>query len=185
MDEVPNPSQPGIENEPLPVRHLVFICTGNTCRSPLAEVLCKKRLAEQLGCAPEELPARGFLITSAGLSAFPGDSAAEFAQGVSREYGMDLSGHFSQPLSPDLAAQAAQLVCMTCGHRYLLTECYPELGCEPRLLSPEGHDLMDPVGQDEEVYRACAARIWSDLEPLVRELLSDSRVEPPQERGGT
>src|SRR5438445_4065913 len=47
---------------------IVFICTGNTCRSPLAEVLCKKLLAERLGCRPEELPQHGFIVVSAGLA---------------------------------------------------------------------------------------------------------------------
>src|SRR5947208_3872639 len=99
---------------------------------------------------------------------------------------MDLGGHFSQPLLPELAARASQLVCMTRGHLELLRAYYPELGCAPRLLNAEGQDLLDPIGQDEEVYRACAARIWADLEPLVRELLAESSEEPPpQERGGT
>src|SRR5689334_1546469 len=133
MEEVANSPQPGPDNEQPPARLVVFICTGNTCRSPLAEVLCKKRLAESLGCAPEELPAKGFVICSAGLSAFPGDSAAEFAQDVAREYGMELSGHFSQPLPPAVAAQSHYLICMTRGHLDLLTEYYPELGCVPRL----------------------------------------------------
>src|SRR5437870_3579606 len=97
----PQPDPPSAQP---PVRLVVFLCTGNTCRSPLAEVLCKKRLAESLGCTPEELPTRGFLVCSAGLSAFPGDSAANFSQNIAREYGMDLSGHFSQPLSPEFAA---------------------------------------------------------------------------------
>jgi protein-tyrosine phosphatase len=185
MEEVRNPSEAGPENEQPTVRSVVFICTGNTCRSPLAEVLCKKRLAESLGCSPEELPSKGFLICSAGLSAFPGDSAAEYAQELAHEYGMDLSGHCSQPLLPELAARASQLVCMTRGHLDLLTAYYPELGCTPRLLNPEGQDLMDPIGQDESVYRDCAARIWSDLEPLARELLAITCSEPPHERGGT
>src|SRR5438045_4197974 len=41
---------------------IVFVCTGNTCRSPLAEALCKKMLADRLGCPVAELPARGFLV---------------------------------------------------------------------------------------------------------------------------
>src|SRR5207245_9226247 len=55
---------------------IVFVCTGNTCRSPLAEALCKKRLAERLGCAPPDLPRHGFAVQSAGLAAMIGDRAA-------------------------------------------------------------------------------------------------------------
>ncbi len=166
-------------------RLVVFVCTGNTCRSPLAEILCKKRLAESLGCTAGELPARGFVVCSAGLAAYTGDAAAVAAQEIAREHGMELSEHCSQPLLPELAARASQLVCMTQGHLQLLRAHFPELGCEPRLLSPEGVDLMDPIGQDENVYRACAARIWNDLDSLVLELLApSSNALPPSESGG-
>jgi len=149
---------------------LVFVCTGNTCRSPLAEALCRKRLAERLGCAPDELPQRGLVILSAGVSAYDGDQAAAPAVEIAREYGADLSGHVSQHLDRHLAAQADHLVCMTAGHLQTLLALFPQLGCEPRLLSPAGTDLPDPVGQDESVYRTCAAQIWQDLEPLVAQL---------------
>ena len=52
---------------PPPVRRSVlFVCTGNTCRSPLAEALCKRMLADRLGCEPGELEARGFVVRSGG-----------------------------------------------------------------------------------------------------------------------
>src|SRR5262249_12277462 len=54
---------------------VVFVCTGNTCRSPLAEGLCKEMLARRLGCAVDDLPRRGFLVLSAGLAAMMGGSA--------------------------------------------------------------------------------------------------------------
>src|SRR5206468_8355544 len=64
---------------------IVFICTGNTCRSPLAAALCKKLLADRLGCTVEELPARGFLVLSAGLAAMMGMEASADAALVARE----------------------------------------------------------------------------------------------------
>jgi protein-tyrosine phosphatase len=149
---------------------IVFVCTGNTCRSPLAEVLCKRRLAERLGCAVEELPQRGFVVLSAGVAAYDGDQAAAPAIEVARTYGADLEGHVSQALDHHLAAQADHLVCMTQGHLESLRSLFVHLGCEPRLLSPSGTDLPDPIGQDESVYRTCAEQIWQDLEPFVRDL---------------
>ena len=58
---------------------VLFVCTGNTCRSPLAEALCKKRLADKLNCDPSALPQRGYQVLSAGLVATGGGGAAEEA----------------------------------------------------------------------------------------------------------
>src|SRR5205085_412340 len=82
---------------------VVFLCTGNTCRSPLAEALCKRRLADRLGCPPEELSARGVHVLSAGLAAMLGGSAAPEAVTVARSFGADLANHRSRPLTADLA----------------------------------------------------------------------------------
>jgi protein-tyrosine phosphatase len=149
---------------------IVFVCTGNTCRSPMAEVFFKKRLAERLGCEPAELPQRGYVVMSAGLAAFPDDPAASPAVIVAREYGTDLSLHQSRPLDEELAVQADHLICMTHSHLQVLQSHFPYLSCIPRLLSAEGQDLPDPVGGDESLYRTCAARIWTDVEALVEEL---------------
>jgi protein-tyrosine phosphatase len=148
---------------------IVFVCTGNTCRSPLAEALCKKRLADSLGCGVEELPAKGYHVLSAGVAADSGGPAAEEAVEVARRYGADLGGHRSRPLTPELAAQADHLVAMTRGHLRSLSDYYPRLGARPRLLSPSG-DIADPIGQSQEVYEECGQQIWRHLEELVPEL---------------
>jgi protein-tyrosine phosphatase len=149
---------------------VVFVCTGNTCRSPLAEALFRKRLADALGCAAEELPARGFFVLSAGLAAMMGGGAAPEAVEVARRYGADLGGHRSQPLSGDLAAQADYLIAMTRGHLRALLDRYPRLGARPRLLSPDGADLPDPIGQAAPVYEECGEQIWRCLGPLLAEV---------------
>jgi protein-tyrosine phosphatase len=151
---------------------VVFVCTGNTCRSPMAEALCKKLLAERVGCTPEELPARGFLVQSAGLSAAPGGPAADEAVAIVQELGADLTRHASQPVRADLVAQADHLIAMTEGHRLLLERHFPTRGVQPRLLSPEGHDIADPVGCSREVYRACAEEILAHLHTLIAEVHS-------------
>jgi protein-tyrosine phosphatase len=149
---------------------IVFVCTGNTCRSPLAEALCQVRLAERLGCSAAELPSRGFHVLSAGLSAAPGGPAAEEAVAVAQAYGADLSGHQSRPLTAALAAQADYLVGMTHGHLQTLAAYFPSPGARPRLLSPEGEDLADPIGATAAVYEECGREIWRGLDRLVAEL---------------
>lgn len=150
---------------------VVFVCTGNTCRSPLAEALFKKKLAERLGCGVEELPARGFLVTSAGVAAMMGGTAAEEAVEAARALGADLSQHVSRPLAPELAAQADYLVAMTRSHQQALLEGYPRLGVVPRLLAPDGSDVADPIGGDRPVYEACAHQIQEYLDRLVAEVV--------------
>jgi protein-tyrosine phosphatase len=149
----------------------VFVCTGNTCRSPLAEGLLKKKLADRLGCTPEELPSRGFLVHSAGLAAMMGGAAADEAVEVAKAYGADLSGHESRPLTPELAAQADYLVAMTRGHLMALAGGFPGAG-SLRLLSPAGEDVSDPIGCEQHVYRQCAEQIWGCLDHLATEILT-------------
>jgi protein-tyrosine phosphatase len=149
---------------------IVFVCTGNTCRSPLAEALCKKRLAEQLQCPVEELPQRGFLVLSAGMAASMGDSATPEAAEAGRRLGADLSSHVSRPLTPDLAAQADHVLAMTRGHLALLAARYPDTGCRPQLLSPRGEDVPDPIGGEQPVYEECAQQISHHVEALVAEI---------------
>jgi protein-tyrosine phosphatase len=157
---------------------VVFVCTGNTCRSPLAAALCRKRLAERLGCAEEDLPRHGFTVLSAGLAALPGAPAAAEACEVATEYGADLAAHRGQPLTVELVAQADYLIAMTRGHVQALNNHYLRLGSRPRLLSPHGDDLSDPIGGDQQVYQACARQIWAYLDRLTAELVPDAPPPP-------
>ena len=156
---------------------VLFVCTGNTCRSPLAEALFKKRLADRLGCAIEELPVRGYHVTSAGLSAGESGPAAAEAEQVARAYGADLSAHRSQPLTLELAAQTDYLVGMTRSHLRALTDHFGHLGVPPRLLDPAG-DITDPLGGDQSVYEECGQQIWQLVERLAAEILPSEATQP-------
>jgi tRNA threonylcarbamoyl adenosine modification protein (Sua5/YciO/YrdC/YwlC family) len=149
---------------------ILFVCTGNTCRSPLAEALCKKLLAQQLRCRPEELPQRGFIVLSAGLAAMMGGKAAAEAVDVAQAYGADLSQHSSRPLTQRLVAQADHVIGMTRSHLLALASHYGSAGTEFRLLSAEGEDLPDPIGCERQVYHQCAEQILRDLHKLLPDL---------------
>jgi tRNA threonylcarbamoyl adenosine modification protein (Sua5/YciO/YrdC/YwlC family) len=152
---------------------ILFVCTGNTCRSPLAEALCKKMLADRLGCQPEELPQRGFIVQSAGLAASTGGGAAPEAIAAARELGADLREHFTRPLTPLWLAQADYVIGMTANHIHVLASQFPGLGPRPRLLSGDGEDVPDPIGCEQEIYRECAQCIARHLEKLIQELQQD------------
>jgi tRNA threonylcarbamoyl adenosine modification protein (Sua5/YciO/YrdC/YwlC family) len=149
---------------------IVFVCTGNTCRSPMAEALCIRRLSERLGCKPEEMPQRGFLVLSAGLAAMTGERAAPEAAEIVKEMGGDLGSHSSRPLTAELVLQADYLFTMTQGHAAALSSRFARHGPRPRLLSPDGRDIADPIGGDAEVYRQCAQQILQHLDRLLPEL---------------
>jgi protein-tyrosine-phosphatase/tRNA A37 threonylcarbamoyladenosine synthetase subunit TsaC/SUA5/YrdC len=157
-------------DELLPCR-VLFVCTGNTCRSPMAEALMKRLLADRLGCRPEELRPRGFLVQSAGLAAMIGSEAAPDAVGVMRECGADLAGHQSQRLTLEHYMLADHVFAMTESHLGALASVdIPGLPT-PRLLSPEGDDVPDPIGAEAEVYRACAQEILGHLQKRLPEIL--------------
>ena len=149
---------------------LLFVCTGNTCRSPMAEALCKARLAERLGCHPDDLLERGFAVLSAGVAASDGMPAAAHAVDVVRSRGGSLEHHASRRATPDLVRQADWIIAMTLDHLDILLDQVPEVADRARLLHPEGDDVADPIGSDRSVYGETASDIEAYLAHLFRDL---------------
>ena len=85
---------------------VLFVCTGNTCRSPMAEMLCRDMLAQRLGCEIDELEDRGVVVASAGIAAMLGGGATGEAVQCMSEMGLDLGGHETQPLTEPLVRHA-------------------------------------------------------------------------------
>jgi protein-tyrosine-phosphatase/tRNA A37 threonylcarbamoyladenosine synthetase subunit TsaC/SUA5/YrdC len=150
---------------------IVFVCTGNTCRSPMAEVLCQRLLADTLGIAVNELAAHGYVVESAGIAAGPGEQASPEAVAVAQALGGDLSRHASQPLTMELVDRADHLFTMTAGHLRMLHSLRLPVGPEPQLLSAWGEDVPDPIGGPLELYQACAEQIRSSLRERLPQIL--------------
>lgn len=149
-----------------PPRSVLFVCTGNTCRSPLAERLCKRLLADRLGCQPSELASHGFVLQSAGVMAYPGDEASPPAVDVAAEMGAELADHRSRPVTPELLAGATDVIAMTAGHLGLLLHRFGGVGPSPELLAESG-DVPDPIGGSLDEYRACARSIAGHLDRFI------------------
>ncbi|MCA9040379.1 MAG: Sua5/YciO/YrdC/YwlC family protein [Planctomycetaceae bacterium] len=150
----------------------LFVCTGNTCRSPMAEVLFRKFLSDKLNCQEDELFDRGFMVESAGLSAMPGMRASAEAVNVVAPMGVDLSVHQSQPLTNRLIDQADHIFVMTRGHLESLLSVRPDIYDRACLLSPEGDDVSDPIGGGRVHYEECKTQI----EQYVRELVDNIQL---------
>lgn len=137
---------------------ILFVCSGNTCRSPMAEALARKIVADRLKVKPEQLVDKGYVIGSAGIVAASGSRAAEPAVSAIQELGGDLSKHRSRPLSPELIHQADAMFVMTENHRRAIMAMAPGAGSRVHLLDPKG-DIEDPIGGDVALYLSLAREL--------------------------
>ena len=142
---------------------ILFVCTGNTCRSPMAETIFRQLLAERFGCRPDEIEEHGVVVASAGIAAWGGGKASNGALEAMAEIGCDLSGHESQPVTENLVRQADIIWTMTASHRAAILSQFPEAGGRVALLSPDRLDVIDPIGGPLATYRKCAQQIREHL----------------------
>lgn len=165
--------------------HILFVCTGNTCRSSMAEALARHLLGEW---GEEDVE-----VSSAGVFALPNAPATEEAVQALAEEGIDLGGHRARLLTAAMVHEADLVLTMTGGHKRYVLELAPEAKGKVFTLAEYagvGADLPDPLGRPLAVYRRYAGELrWLLTHALRRALAAgqdrDKNGENPgQESGG-
>lgn len=139
-------------------RLILFVCSGNTCRSPMAAAIANAEIATRFRVPFEALETVNVRALSAGVSAKVGAPLTPEAQSVLRSLSVPFEPHAARQLTVDLANQADVIFCMTSAHRKAVIDMLPAVAGKTYCLDLEG-DLEDPIGMGMAVYAKCARRI--------------------------
>jgi protein arginine phosphatase len=150
--------------------NILFVCTGNTCRSPMALGFGKSLIASKLQCDVNQLAKRRISVTSAGTAAFAGAAVSPNAVAVLRERGIDISDHKTLPLTSDLVHRADYVFTMTRSHLERVANLSSSALQRLETLAGDG-DIDDPIGGDVQAYRRCADQIAAAISDRLEEIV--------------
>ena len=150
--------------------NILFVCTGNTCRSPMAEGMCKHMLADRLGCQVGDLPDQGVVVQSAGTMGYSGGRASPEAIEVCRKRGIDISGHSSRGLVAELIHPADYIFAMARHHIDAVRSIAPGDADKAIPLNVDG-DVFDPIGGSLDDYERVAEVITKALKDRLNEVV--------------
>ncbi|MBN2285478.1 MAG: low molecular weight protein arginine phosphatase [Tissierellales bacterium] len=148
---------------------IVFVCTGNTCRSPMAEALLKDLIKKG------KLDSNAYEVSSAGVSAIENMAASENAISVLKDRGIDLSQHRARQISASIIKQADLILTMTRGHKNWIINVVP-LSIDKVFTIKEyvgnqiQSDVSDPFGRSIDFYKQTADEIYELMEGLIKKI---------------
>lgn len=164
---------------------IIFVCTGNTCRSPMAEILFKKAL--------EQFELKGIAVASAGIAAKRGDTINPKSAYVLTEYGLETGEFKSKKLNDKMLREAYAIVCMTEKQRdYLMDARWNALKKQGEEAQENnvysfaelvGYEIPDPYGKDIDAYRYVFGLMAKGMKPLMDKLALREIATKPKKRG--
>jgi L-threonylcarbamoyladenylate synthase len=156
------------ELEKMSVVKFLFVCTGNTCRSPMAEGMFRKFLAEKLQCKVDQLDKIGYKVSSAGVMNMAGSPASAEAIAACAAKGIDIKAHKSKTLTRQLVEESDFIFAMARIHCERAIALCPE-ATEKCMLLAGSKEIVDPISQSQQVFNECA----ESIEKAVRERISE------------